>query len=179
MHRLRSRANWKAPVVGGVLFAAGLLQARNLVSGRPGSARQAARSTAPTRIGIGTLLVIKPELMARLLHGKVSVDPATRLHLRMLAVREVALGLGTVLALGTEQDVRRWLLVLALVDTGEALALVPTIRRGTVSPAVGFAFVAADLGNSATGMGVLTQLVRDRRRTESRSAVAVPGDGEG
>jgi hypothetical protein len=122
---------------------------------------------------------MKPELMARLLHGKGAADPATRLHLRMLAIREIALGVGTVMALGTERDVRRWLLLLALVDTGEALALVPAIRRRTVRPSVGLAFAAADLGSSAAGIGVLTQMVRGWGRTEFRSADAVPGDREG
>ena len=161
MHRLRSRTNWTAPVIGGLLFAAGLLQAHILAVGEPGSARHAAGSTGPIRLVTGSLLVIKPELMARLLHGKGAADAATRLHLRMLAVREIALGIGTVLALRAERDVRRWLLVLALVDTGEALVLVSAIRRGTVPTAVGLAFTAADLGSSAAGMGVLTQIVRE------------------
>lgn len=178
MYRRRSKTSWTAPAVGGVLFAAGVLQARKLVGGGPGSARQAARSTGPTRIAIGTLLAMKPELLARLLHGTGSVDAETRLHLRMLAVREIALGVGTVLALGTERDARRWLLALALVDTGEALALAQASRRGSVRPAVGLAFATADLGSSAAGIGVLIQLVRERRRTESRSADASPGDRE-
>ena len=174
MHQRRSKTRWTAPVVGGGLFAAGVLQARKLVGGGPDTARRAARSTGPTRIGIGTLLVIKPELMVRLLHGKGADSPTTRLNLRMLAVREIALGIGTVLALGTERDVRRWLLVLSLVDTGEALALVPAIWQGTVPRAVGLAYAAADLGSSAAGIGVLLRMIRDRR-TPSMSAGAVPG----
>ncbi len=34
-------------------------------------------------------------------------------------------------------DVRRWLLALSLIDTGEALVLLPALRRRAIAPATG------------------------------------------
>ena len=50
-------------------------------------------------------------------------------------------------------DVRRWVLVLSLIDTGEAPVLLPALRRRAIPPATDIAFVAADLGSSAAGVG--------------------------
>jgi hypothetical protein len=104
-------------------------------------------------------------MFARLLHGNANPDATTRLLLRMFAVREIALGLGALTAAVANGDVRRWLLVLSLVDTGEALVLLPALQRPAVRRPAGLAFVAADLGSSASGVGVLTQIIRDRRRS--------------
>jgi hypothetical protein len=77
------------------------------------------------------------------------------------SAREIALDIGTVLALGTERGVPWWLLGLSLVDAGEALAFVLAIWQRTVPPAVWLAYAAADLGGSAAGFGVLIQMIRD------------------
>lgn len=170
MHQRRLKTGWAAPALGAVLFAAGVGQARKLAAGGVGVAQRAARTTGPTRIGIASLLLAKPQLMARLLHGNDHADGKTRLTLRMFAVRELALGVGTLLGAGTGSDVRRWLLVLALVDTGEALILLPAIRRGTVAPTAGLALVVADLGSSTAGAGVLVQLLKERHGAKAVAA---------
>jgi hypothetical protein len=71
----------------------------------------------------------------------------------IFAVREIALGMGTLMAAVASGDVRRWVLVLSLIDTGEAPVLLPALRRRAIPPATGIAFVAADLGSSGSGVG--------------------------
>ena len=165
MRELRAAASSVGPAVGALLFAAGLMQARRLATGDIQAARQAARTSGSTRMAVGGLMAARPQLFARLLHGNANPDATTRLLLRMFAVREIALGLGTLTAAVANRDVRRWLLVLSLVDTGEALALLPALRRREVGRGAGTAFVAADLGSSASGVGVLTQIIREQRRS--------------
>jgi hypothetical protein len=165
MREVKAAASSVGPAVGALLFAAGLMQARRLATWDIQAARQAARTSGSTRVAVGGVFAARPQLFARLLHGCPSPDPTTRLQIRIFAVREIALGLGALTAAVANRDVRRWLLVLSLVDTGEALVLPLALRRNTVPHRTGIAFVAADLGSSASGVGVLTQIVRDRRRS--------------
>ena len=120
MREVKVAASSVGPAVGALLFAAGLMQARRLAAtGDVQATRQAARSIGSTRVAFGGLFAARPQLFARLLHGCPSPDPTTRLQIRIFAVREIALGMGTLAAVANG-DVRRWLLVLSLIDTGEA-----------------------------------------------------------
>jgi hypothetical protein len=73
--------------------------------------------------------------------------------------------MGTLVAAVADGDVRRWVLVLSLIDTGEAPVLLPALRRRAIPPATCIAFIAAELGSSGSGVGVLIQIIRDRPRS--------------
>ena len=165
MREVSGPASLLGPAVGAFLLAAGLMQARRLATGDVQATRQAARSIGSTRVAFGGLFAARPQLFARVLHGCPSPDATTRLQIRIFAVREIALGMGTLMAAVANGDVRRWVLMVSLIDTGEAPVLLPTLRRRAIPPATGIAFVAADLGSSGSGVGVLTQIIRDRRRS--------------
>lgn len=160
MYQQRRRTSWAGPAVGVLLFAAGLSQARRLASGDAHDAQRAARTSGITRMAVGGMIAARPELFVKLLHGTASRDAATRLLVRIFAVREIAVGLGTLMAATANRDVRRWLLLLSVIDTGEALVLLPAVWRRTVPAATGIAFIAADLGSSVSGIGVVTQIIR-------------------
>jgi hypothetical protein len=69
--------------------------------------------------------------------------------LRMLAVREIALGTGTVAASRPNADPWPWLMTVSAIDGAEALVLLVALRRKAVDGPGGWAFAAADAGSAA------------------------------
>lgn len=149
-----------AALAGGVLFSFGLVEARRLATGDDADARRAANTTGPTRAVAGALLLARPRVLATVLANDPSAAAASPWLARMVGTREVVLGLATVTASWKRQDVRPWLLVLSLIDAGEALILVDAVWRRTVRRAPGAAFVAADAGSAAAGLGLIAQMRR-------------------
>lgn len=103
---------------------------------------------ARIRIGIGAAAVLAPGLAARVLSGgtKSGIEP---LLARMLGARDMALGLGTVIAVDRGAPVRGWLEASALSDTADCvscllarsrmgrLAFIPTVVMAAASAASG------------------------------------------
>ena len=84
-----------------------------------------AKSNAIGRIVVGTALVAAPGLAARTWIGDQSDTPGAKVLARALGVRDLALGLGVVLAMKNDAPVRGWLEGAALadvVDFGATLA---------------------------------------------------------
>jgi hypothetical protein len=79
-------------------------------------ARDMAIALARGRIAIGAVALIAPGLASRLTFGRDGSRPGTRLFARMLGGRDVALGLGVVIALDRGAPVRGWLEAGALAD---------------------------------------------------------------
>src|SRR5579859_3337646 len=110
-----------------------------------------AMSVARCRIAIGVAAVITPGLAARALGASRRADGIAPLLARMLGARDVALGLGTVIALDRGKPVRGWLEGSALADAADCVACV--LARENMSRTA-FA-AAAGLGGASAILGVL------------------------
>jgi hypothetical protein len=69
------------------------------------------------RIAIGAAALAMPGLASRVMFGRDGARPGTRAFARMLGGRDVALGLGVVIALDRGAPVRGWLEACALADS--------------------------------------------------------------
>lgn len=108
-----------------------------------------AMSLARGRIALGAAGVVVPGMATRVMGGRRGSDGIGPLLARMLGARDVALGLGTVIALDRGAPVRGWLEGAALADTVDCVACV--LARDDISPnvfrtAAGLGAVSAMLG---------------------------------
>ncbi len=81
-----------------------------------------AMSVARGRIAIGLAAVASPRLATRVMSGRSGPEGVAPLFARMLGARDVALGLGTVIALDRGAPVRGWLEGSALADAADCVA---------------------------------------------------------
>src|ERR1700761_3240318 len=103
------------------------------------------------RIAVGVAAVAVPGLAARVMGDGRTSGGLAPLFARMLGGRDVALGLGTVIALDRGKPGRGWLEGAALADAIDAVACV--VAREDLSPR---AFVAsAGLGAASALLGVV------------------------
>ncbi len=109
-----------------------------------------AMSAARGRIAIGAAALAFPGLAARSMGGRRGSEGVEPLFARMLGGRDVALGLGTVIALDRGGPVRGWLEGAALADTVDFIACV--LARDSMSP-VAFG-AAAGLGAASAILGI-------------------------
>jgi hypothetical protein len=109
-----------------------------------------AMSLARGRIAIGIAAVAAPGLATRVMSGRHKPDGIASLFARMLGARDVALGLGTVIALDRGKPVRGWLEGSALSDTVDCVACV--LARENMPPRPFRA--TAVLGAVSAGLGV-------------------------
>src|SRR5436305_2114901 len=108
-----------------------------------------AMSFARCRIALGAAAVLTPGLATRVIGGRRASEGITPLFARMLGARDIALGLGTVIALDRGKPVRGWLEGSALSDSVDCVACVlarqhmpPTVFRS----AAGLAAASAVAG---------------------------------
>ena len=85
------------------------------------------------RIAIGAAALAAPGLASRVMFGRDGAGPGTRAFARMLGGRDVALGLGVVIALDRGAPVRGWLEACVLADSVD---LASCIVAGRDIPAV-------------------------------------------
>jgi hypothetical protein len=78
---------------------------------------------------------------------------------RLIAVREIAVGTGTVAASRPHADPGLWLMTVSAIDGAEALVLLTALRRKAVDVPGGWAFVVADAGSAAA---LITRIVHLR-----------------
>jgi hypothetical protein len=103
---------------------------------------------ARTRLAFGVTAIVAPRLAARATSGKpeaVGIEPQLA---RMLGARDIALALGTILALSHGAPVRGWLEGSALADAGDALAALAGrqhVEKRSLVGTVGLASVASVL----------------------------------
>jgi peptide-methionine (R)-S-oxide reductase len=110
-----------------------------------------AMSVARCRIAIGVAAVVAPGLAARVMGGRRRSEGVAPLFARMLGGRDIALGLGTIIALDRGRPVRGWLEGSALADAVDCVACV--LAREDMSPAAFSA--AAGLGATSALVGAL------------------------
>jgi hypothetical protein len=108
-----------------------------------------AMSLARCRIAIGVAAVLTPGLATRVMGGRRGTAGIAPLFARMLGGRDIALGLGTVIALDRGKPVRGWLEGSALADTVDCVACV--LARDEMAPSVFGA--AAGLGAASAILG--------------------------
>jgi len=96
-------------------------------------ARDIAIAQARARIGAGFAMLVAPALAGRILIGRDADRAGTKLITRVFGGRDLALGLGVVIALDRGAPVRGWLEGSALADAGDLLA---TVLAGDAIPAV-------------------------------------------
>lgn len=112
-------------------------------------ARSCARALAYARIAIGTAALVAPRRVVRSWLGPHAEAPAVALLARSLGARDLALGLGTVLAMGHEVPARGWVEAGGLADAGDLLATLvafrwlPRSRRWAVATAAATTAAAA------------------------------------
>jgi hypothetical protein len=108
-----------------------------------------AMSVARGRIALGVAAVLTPGLATRVMSRRRKSGRMAPLFARMVGGRDLALGLGTVIALDRGKPVRGWLEASALADTVDCVACV--LARDDMAPsafagAAGFGAASAILG---------------------------------
>lgn len=108
-----------------------------------------AMSVARARIAIGLAAVAFPRLAIRAMGGRGTPESLGPLFARMLGARDVALGLGTVIALDRGAPVRGWVEGSAFSDAADCVACIRA--RKDMSP---LAFrLSAGLGGASALLG--------------------------
>lgn len=108
-----------------------------------------AMSVARLRIAIGLAAVVSPRLATRAMGASGTPEGLGPLFIRMLGARDIALGLGTVIALDRGAPVRGWVEGSALSDAADCVACIRA--RKDMSP---LAFrVSAGLGGASAVLG--------------------------
>ena len=108
---------------------------------------------AAGRAGAGAVMVLRP----RLLPGLLGVDSATATRVawsvQMLGARELALGLGTLVAAQApdRRGARLWVAAGVLCDAVDVLAMTGALLRGRVSKGSGTAVLAVAAAAVALG----------------------------
>ena len=127
----------------------------------PDLARDIARLIATIRILIGIAAVLAPRRAAQvLLRDRPSVGTTTLM--RMFGGREIALGLGTVLAGRRDSAaLRGWVEAGALIDAGDVLALLADRGRG-VRGLLRLAASAGAVGATVAALAVSRSLPSSR-----------------
>ena len=92
------------------------------------SARTYARWLSYARIALGVTAVVAPTLPARPWVGADADRPSVKLLARALGARDLALGIGAVLAMNHDGPVRGWIEGGGFADAGDLLATVLHFR---------------------------------------------------
>jgi hypothetical protein len=129
-------------------------------------ARDIAIAQARGRIAVGLMMLVAPGLAARAWIGDDALRPAVKVVTRGFGARDLALGLGVVIALDRGAPVRGWLEASALSDAGDLLG---TLLAGGSIPNVARKGVAALAGGSG-----LTALALSRVLDEPTEPVHAP-----
>ena len=87
------------------------------------------RALAAARVALGAAMALAPGPILRRWLGPEAAQPMGRLLARSVAGRDIALGLGTLLALQHDAPVRGWLEATMLADAGDAVALLGGARH--------------------------------------------------
>jgi len=102
------------------------------------------------RVALGVAAMSVPGLAARAVSGRDEAAGIEPLFARMLGARDLALGLGTVLAIQRGEPVRGWLKVSAVVDLADAVSGVLARKRISPQALLGTAVLAT--GSAVAGV---------------------------
>lgn len=124
---------------------------------RPGSALV---PIAITRLGLGIWMVARPGDLSRLLRPQGASERSGSWLGRMLGAREVALAVGTLIAVGQAEDTpgvhRSWAVAAIIADAGDVAALSVAARIGEVRPVL----AALGAGSALVSVGLAAGSLR-------------------
>lgn len=124
------------------------------VASRFPSIRVITLGVAALRVGVGSVMLVRPSWLARSLGVDRVTAAQTSWLSTMIGGRDLVLGLGVLGALrGDHRVLRTWLLASAAADAADGLGIGRAVRRGSVSRLTGTLVVAS--GVVATGAGVV------------------------
>lgn len=104
---------------------------------------------ARLRIGVGAAFVLFPGLAGRMWIGSPAAMRPVKVLARAFGARDLAIGLGVVIALDRGTPVRGWIEAGALSDTIDAVA---TLLAGdSIHPAIRWPCIAMGAGSAAAG----------------------------
>lgn len=122
-----------------------------------GAARRAAGSVAGARCALGVVAFVAPSVPARPWVGRDDAHrDSVRLFARTLGARDLALGLGALLALQGGGNVRGWVEAGGLADLGDSIATLVAFR--SLPRLTRWAVLASTVGATACAV-VLAPLV--------------------
>lgn len=101
------------------------------------------------RSAIGAGMIAAPSLLARSLGADRRTAQRLGYLTRMVGVREIALGAGSIEAVRRGDDPRPWLLAQGASDSGDALSIAVAVARGRVSRPMGLVVIVFALGGVA------------------------------
>ena len=110
------------------------------------NAREQVRVLGMLRAAVGGAMVLAPATSMRFWIGEERKASGTRLVTRALGMREIAIGVGTVLAVDHDAPVRGWLEAGVLIDSSDALTTMLSYRK---LPRVGRTLVLAGATTAA------------------------------
>jgi hypothetical protein len=119
-------------------------------------ARDYARWVAGLRVAIGAAVVVAPRLVLRPLLGRGVGRPTEKLLARSFGIRDVALGIGAILAMDRGAPSRGWLEAGGLSDAGDLLATLLAFRS---LPRFGRWTMLLTIGGAVAAAGVLAPSV--------------------
>jgi hypothetical protein len=120
--------------------------------------RDLALLNARIRMAVGASLVLAPRLIGPMWIGDGANRPVVKMMSRALGARDLALGLGTAVALDRGKPVRGWLEGAALSDGAD---LVATLLAGDSIPRGNRRRVALLAAVSLVGCGVVARTIDD------------------
>ncbi len=120
------------------------------------NSRNLAVSVARGRVAFGVAALLAPGVFGRAIGGAAAAQGLAPMFLRMFGVRDLALGLGTILAVKHETPVRGWVEAGMLADAGDLAAAV--LARQQLSP-LAFKGTVAIAGGAAVSGAALARLV--------------------
>jgi hypothetical protein len=119
--------------------------------------RRLAQLVAVGRVGIGGAALVAPSAMTRPWVGDGADTPAVRLLARAMGGRDLALGIGTLRALGTDDaEARPWIACSGMADAVDAVVTVAAFRR--LPSVTRWAVLAATVGAAVVSFRVATAL---------------------
>lgn len=109
------------------------------------------------RTAAGASMVVRPKALPQLMGLDSATATRVGWSVQMLGIRDLALGLGTLVALRNPDPraARSWLAMGVLCDAVDALAVTGAMVKGRVSKGSGAAVVAVALGAAAIGAQAL------------------------
>jgi hypothetical protein len=140
--------------------------------------RPLARLVAWGRVGIGASALVAPTLMARPWIGVDARSSGSRLLARTMGGRDLALGIGSLRALGlSDQEARPWVALGGMADAVDALATV--LAFGSLPRRSRWGILAVTVGAAVVSTRVAVGLDAPAPTDPSPRAVTPGPDGTG
>ena len=121
---------------------------------------------ALSRIAVGAGVAVAPKAVLGRLLGRDSASPGAQLLARAAGGRDVALGLGLLLAARHDAPVRGWLEAGTLADATDAVASLLAARQ--LPHRGGFVMAAAAIGGVVAGRWLVSSLPEGSAHTRLR-----------